>query len=454
MKMNEMIGQKFGRLTVISQAEYQKDINNKRVIMWNCICDCGNTTVVSSSKLKSGNTKSCGCYKRESAGKNKLLDLTNQRFGKLTAIKRAENIGEKTTWLCKCDCGQEVIVKTAMLRNGEKTSCGCDHQEKIEKKIEDLTGRTFNYLTVLQRADDKYRTYNGKSIRTVFWRCKCKCGNETIASSGALKSGHVRSCGCLKSEMSRKSKFKDLTGQRFGRLVVIKEAEKYTSPQGHNYTMWECLCDCGNVTQVLSSHLSSGKIVSCGCFSAEVISKIKSKNLEGLRFGKLIVLRKANKNHQKGKRIIWECQCDCGNIVYVNTNCLTQNNTQSCGCSFSKGEYRIQEYFNKKNITFVKQKSFDDLRGINNGKLRYDFFVPMYNVLIEFQGKQHYEIVDFSGDIDISQHNYICQQEHDRRKREYAESNGYNLLEIPYYDYDNIEEILDKALSTSEVGNS
>ena len=43
MKMNEMIGQKFGRLTVISQAEYQKDINNKRVIMWNCICDCGNT---------------------------------------------------------------------------------------------------------------------------------------------------------------------------------------------------------------------------------------------------------------------------------------------------------------------------------------------------------------------------------------------------------------------------
>lgn len=94
------------------------------------------------------------------------------------------------------------------------------------------------------------------------------------------------------------------------------------------------------------------------------------------------------------------------------------------------------------------------MRGIKNGKLRYDFFIPMYNTLIEFQGKQHYEIVDFSGDVDVSQYNYFRQQEHDQRKREYAESNGYNLLEIPYYDYDNIEEILDKTLSISEVGNS
>ena len=70
--------------------------------------------------------------------------------------------------------------------------------------------------------------------------------------------------------------------------------------------------------------------------------------------------------------------------------------------------------------------------------------------MIEYQGQQHYYPVNIYG----GEEKFEIQQEHDRRKREYAKSNGYNLLEIPYYDYDNIEEILNKALSTSKVGNS
>lgn len=54
------------------------------------------------------------------------LDLTGQRFGKLTVLRPAENVGRLTAWVCRCDCGQEAVALTKLLRNGHCTSCGCD----------------------------------------------------------------------------------------------------------------------------------------------------------------------------------------------------------------------------------------------------------------------------------------------------------------------------------------
>ncbi len=55
----------------------------------------------------------------------KKLDLTGQKFGKLTVLAPAENIKARTAWLCRCDCGKETVVKTCRLRNGRAVSCGC-----------------------------------------------------------------------------------------------------------------------------------------------------------------------------------------------------------------------------------------------------------------------------------------------------------------------------------------
>ena len=57
------------------------------------------------------------------------LDLTGQRFGKLTVLGPAENIGTRTAWQCRCDCGQEIVVSTRDLRRGRRTSCGCDRSQ-------------------------------------------------------------------------------------------------------------------------------------------------------------------------------------------------------------------------------------------------------------------------------------------------------------------------------------
>ena len=88
-------------------------------------------------------------------------------------------------------------------------------------------------------------------------------------------------------------------------------------------------------------------------------------------------------------------------------------------------------------------KTFEDLKGVGGYKLRYDFYLPTYNVLIEYQGKQHEEVIEYFG----GEEKFKIQQEHDRRKREYAEKYNIKLLEIWYWDFKNIEEILSKELN-------
>lgn len=118
-------------------------------------------------------------------------------------------------------------------------------------------------------------------------------------------------------------------------------------------------------------------------------------------------------------------------------------------CSFSKGEKIIELFLEENNLTYSPQKTFDDLLGIGNGLLSYDFYLPQYNLLIEFQGEQHEHPVEYFG----GEKRFKIQQEHDKRKREYAEKNNINLLEIWYYDIDNIESILLQTVNEIKENN-
>lgn len=134
-------------------------------------------------------------------------------------------------------------------------------------KFKDLTGMKFGRLTVL-RLDEKQSTPSGK-----YWVCKCDCGNIKTVSGDSLKKpegakGSCKSCGCLKRELIKERHTKDLTGQRFGRLVVIKQVEK---PEGRKQkgVYWLCQCDCGNTCIVKGRQLISGNTRSCGCLGYE-----------------------------------------------------------------------------------------------------------------------------------------------------------------------------------------
>lgn len=113
---------------------------------------------------------------------------------------------------------------------------------------------------------------------------------------------------------------KDLTGKRFGRLIVISRGAN----SKHGQTQWLCLCDCGSTKIIQGSSLNSGLTRSCGCLSKEI------KNLTGQRFGRLVVVSLAERNRHNQPQ--WLCQCDCGERVVVRGCSLTSKNTRSCGC--------------------------------------------------------------------------------------------------------------------------
>ena len=295
------------------------------------------------------------------------------------------------------------------------------------RKSKDLTGQKFGKLLVLHRSDD-YVEPNGK--HRVQWLCQCECGNVVEIRSDNLINNSTNSCGCIKHNTFQGN---DLTGQTFGYLTVIKRVDDYISPKGIHKLRWKCRCKCGKEVNVNGTNLKSGGIKSCGCAKLEVPQCMR-KDLKGLKFGKLTVLYETPTK--------WHCICDCGNECDVSTSQLTTGKTKSCGCMKSGGELTVIEFLNQNKIAFESQKRFADLLGVGNKKLSYDFYIPDMNILIECQGLQHIYPIEYFG----GEEQFKIQKEHDKRKREYAEKNGYKLLEIWYYDYDKIEEILSREL--------
>ena len=125
MPSNDITGRKFNKLTAISRAGTDK---NGRAL-WLCKCDCGNMITVNITDLRTGRRKSCGCLKKE------RYNIIGQRYGKLTVIRR-ESRGSHAIFLCRCDCGREIVARGDSLRSGKTVSCGCSKRSK--DKIDQL----------------------------------------------------------------------------------------------------------------------------------------------------------------------------------------------------------------------------------------------------------------------------------------------------------------------------
>lgn len=204
----------------------------------------------------------------------KVIDLVGYRYGALEVLSRAPKPeGAKSTsafWLCRCDCGNTKVISGNVLKQGKARSCGCLTSKLLtESHSEDLTNKRFGSLTVISRAARP----DGLISSGSYWLCKCDCGNEKIIMGKSLQQGKTKSCGCHSQEI------KDITGQRFGKLVAITQ-DKLRSNEGKG-AYWLCSCDCGQIKSVRRGNLINGNVKSCGCISSSgelEISKILQEN--------------------------------------------------------------------------------------------------------------------------------------------------------------------------------
>lgn len=120
-------------------------------------------------------TKNAAESKKTSHSRKKI-DLKGKRFGKLTVLYPAENINGKTAWLCRCDCGNEVIKKTAYLRNGHVNTCGC---VTIRERLTLVEGTCIELLR-----SKSIRKNNTSSITGVDWLSGAKRWRATICFKG------------------------------------------------------------------------------------------------------------------------------------------------------------------------------------------------------------------------------------------------------------------------------
>lgn len=294
-------------------------------------------------------------------------DLIGKKFGNWTVITPDPAIHKTRDkrWICQCDCGKSKSVLQKYLLNGKSTSCGCSRKK-------DLAGQKFGFLTVLETLYG----YEGSNIAT--YKCQCDCGNITYVKSTSIYK--TKTCG-------KCNLYKNEEGKRYGNLTITKMLYKYNE---RNETFCECQCDCGNTVTVRLTSLHTGNTTSCGC--------LHSPSLVGNKYGKLLVLEESASNSPQR---MWKCQCECGNITYVKSYTLTSGHTTSCGCTRSEknslNEVFISNFLKSQHVEFIPEKSFENCIGIGGRHLRFDFFLPKYNVCIEYDGKQHFQPIEYFG---------------------------------------------------------
>lgn len=246
-------------------------------------------------------------------------------FKRLHKDDKGKWIGE---FICPV-CGKHFCCRIDNVSRGDRKSCGCLAEEAAKKlgqnNFKNLTGQIFGELTVIKQLPER------NSDRRVQWLCKCSCGNETIVDSHCLLNGHTKSCGHIHAKICRNLFVKDLTGQVFGELKVIKDTGKSYKTKGQSHAIWLCECqNDGNLIEVRSDSLINGHVISCGCCQESYYAdKIKS------------ILKE------------------------LNTTFITEKTFDGC------------------------------INPNTGYKLRFDFYLPKLNICIEYDGEQHFREVPF-----------------------------------------------------------
>lgn len=298
----------------------------------------------------------------------------------------------------------------------------------------DLTNQDYGFWHVIELDYEKTKEYNTK-----YWKCQCQCGTVKSVRQASLRAGTSISCGCFKKIQPK---------QIYGFLETVERDYDYEKVSSNNNAYWKCKClKCGKETTVRGADLKSGHTKSCGCYGREMSGKRNLKDLTGQTFEKLTVISQASSTSYGSSK--WLCKCECGSELIVFGVNLIKGHTTSCGCNkSSKGESKIKQFLDNNNIPYQAQYSFPDLKDKN--KLRFDFAILFKNqpiLLIEYQGEQHYSIIEHWGGEEKFKINY----QHDQMKRDYCQNKNIPLLEIPYTQFNKIEELIEEALKNFSI---
>lgn len=330
----------------------------------------------------------------------------------------------------QCKCGNKFEASFSKFKSKNKRQCNeCSgrvrkNTDYFKKEVFDLVGGEYEVIGEYVGANDKIKLRH--SICKYKWE---------ITPSNFLRGKRCPKCFGTPKKTNEEfvKEVYDLVGNEYVFL------EKYVN----NKTKIRCkhsVCGCEYKVKPLS-FLSGTRCPHC---KGDRISESKTKTNEQFKKEVFDLVEREYEflDTYKDGRTKIKCKHNidnCGHEWYVMPDNFLQG-SRCPQCSSSTGEVQIGLYLDKLNIKNIRQHSFEKCKNIR--PLYFDFYLPDYNLLIEYDGIQHFEPVKFFG----GEEKFKQQQENDNIKNQYCKDNNISLLRIPYWERDNVEQILDEWL--------
>lgn len=404
-----------------------------------CRCPkCAKENVIKKAKINGRKNR-----KTHEEFKKEIFDLVNNEYDILSEY----NLGNEKIKMRHNICNNDFFITPTSFLGGRRCPfCTKENYRKrrykgietFKKEIFELTND--EYILV----DNEYKNAHTKML---FLHNIKKCGKEFFMTPNDFLVGNrCPFCKYIKNGIkSRKSQeqfekeVEKLTGDEYliiGKYTKTNEKIKMK----HN--------NCGREFDIFPSWFLQGH--GCPYCTKENVLRNITKSQDEFEYE---VKTATNDNYSVvGKYINTHTEIElkhnyCNTIFKVKPTMFLSAKVRCPICTKnSNGETVIRQYLDYLNINYDVHKTFPDLLGLGGGHLSYDFYIKNLNLLIEYQGKQHDKPIEYFG----GQKQFKIQQEHDKRKREYAKEHNIELLEIWYYDFDNITDILNEKFDIND----
>lgn len=221
-----------------------------------------------------------------------------------------------------------------------------------------LTNELYGRLTGVRRVG----TASGGAV----WLWRCNCGNELTEVAGRVRSGSVRSCGCLRRDVAATRNGVDLAGQRFGRLSVLARA----SVGKFGQVIWSCLCDCGLQTLAGTQALRSGGKKSCGCYRREVAAQTQRAKALSKDQKRANVLE--NRMRQREKRKSDPLKAMQARLSRLHRHALKQVGAIKTSPTFEQLGYSAQQF-----VEHIERQFSQGMGWHNMGQWQIDHIIPV-----------------------------------------------------------------------------
>jgi hypothetical protein len=312
-------------------------------------------------------------------------------------------------------CGNTYKVIPSKFLNGRRCPyCFGKHKKtdaQFKKDVFDLVGNEYTFLDNYVNNHTKIRVKHNK------------CNNIYDIKPNDFLTGHR----CPYCSAGARRKVKGKTDAEFKQEVYNLVGDEYTFLDSYVNTHTKLRVkhnECGHIYEVAPSNFLSGRRCPiCLVSGRDSKTDAQFKQEVYALVGDEYIFLDPYVNSGTKIRVKHNT---CGHIYGVRPTDFISHHTRCPYCNSPKGELIISKILNKLSIPYEPQKTFSDLKDTQS--LSYDFYIPSQAILIEYQGIQHYQPIDYFGGDD----RFVIQQKHDKMKFDYAENNDYNLIAIPY----------------------